>query len=132
MQKYNFFFNWPYVFFSLWQTARGLVACDHARKSVAVNYKKAIEWLTNVAEQGFVKAQMLLGDSYESGYLVEKDLKQAHKWHKLAAGNGDVDVQYILSRDYHSGFGVKRNKNKWKEWLDKAANKMDQKKLKSY
>ena len=51
------------------------------------NYKKALEKLTPLAEQGNPEAQFHLGLMFAMGRGVVQDYVQAHKWYNLSASN---------------------------------------------
>ena len=46
----------------------------------AKDYKTAAKYYTLAAEKGHSQAQYFLGELYEDGKGVEKDLKEAFKW----------------------------------------------------
>lgn len=48
------------------------------------NPSEAVNWYRKGADQGIVKAQIVLGFAYFQGEGVEKDLLQAYKWFTLA------------------------------------------------
>ena len=50
-----------------------------------VNYKKAIEWYKNAAEQGHANAQCNLGVMYYNGRGVDVNYKKAIEWYEKAA-----------------------------------------------
>ena len=52
---------------------------------VRKDYKKAVKWFTNAADQGHARAQNNLGYRYSKGLGVEKDYKKAVKWFTKAA-----------------------------------------------
>ena len=52
------------------------------------NYKKALEILKPLAEQGDAKAQFNLGGMYGLGKGVIQDYVEAHKWANVASANG--------------------------------------------
>ena len=49
-----------------------------------VDIKKAAEWFTKSADQGFENAQFMLGQCYQYGRGVEKDPVEAYKWFLVA------------------------------------------------
>ena len=64
-----------------------------------------IDSLKNVAEEGSVEAQKILGRIYSSNddFLAKPDTKEALKWYRKAAEQGDVDAQKVLGDFYISG-----------------------------
>ena len=50
------------------------------------------------AEKGDADAQYDLGDCYENGVWVDKDLKQAAEWYRKAAAQGHEDAKKALKR----------------------------------
>ncbi len=46
--------------------------------------ERAVKWWKKSAEQGYMKAQMLMGSVYLGGVKVEKDLKKADDWFDMA------------------------------------------------
>ena len=92
------------------------------------NYKEAVKWLREAAEQGHTEAQLKLGKCYYNGEGVEEDRDEAEKWlskamdeyHK-AAKNGDSDAQYELGDCYFDGCGIATNEDEAIKWWRKAA-----------
>ena len=50
--------------------------------------KKAFQWLTKAAEQGFAISQYSLGTMYENGHGVKQDKEKAFQWVEKAAEQG--------------------------------------------
>lgn len=48
---------------------------------------------SKLAKQGNAEAQFKLGEMYEEGRGVEKDLHQAHYWYEKAAAQGSLDAK---------------------------------------
>lgn len=48
--------------------------------------------------QGDAEAQFQLGECYETGDTVDKDLQQAAKWYRMAAGQGYEPASEALKR----------------------------------
>ncbi|USI88257.1 sel1 repeat family protein (plasmid) [Acinetobacter johnsonii] len=57
-------------------------------RGVHQNDKKAIEWITKAANQGYADAQNLLGIMYKNGDGVSQDYKKAKEWYGKACDNG--------------------------------------------
>lgn len=73
------------------------------------------------AEQGEAEAQLALGNLYQNGTGVDKNLKQSFKWHRRAADQGLSRAQYRLGLDYAGGLGVKLNEEEAVPWFRRAA-----------
>ena len=48
--------------------------------------------------QGDAEAQFQLGECYETGDTVDKDLQQAAKWYRMAAEQGHEPAKEALAR----------------------------------
>ncbi|MBK9575043.1 MAG: sel1 repeat family protein [Rhodoferax sp.] len=70
--------------------AEGLSAYDKK------DYATAMREFKSLALQNNAKAQYNLGNMYEHGQGVERDMKEAVKWYRLAAGQGLAHAQYSL------------------------------------
>ena len=55
-------------------------------------------WYRKSAEQGRASAQYNLGDRYEYGKGVAKDLQEARKWFAKAVAQGHTNAQDKLKR----------------------------------
>lgn len=64
----------------------------------AENYGKAREIWANSAAKGGVKSQYRLGEMYEYGVGVKKDLVEGHLWYSLAADAGSLRAERALFR----------------------------------
>ena len=84
---------------------------------VEQSYKKAIEWYTKAAEQGYAAAQHNLGLSYYKMGEYEK----AVEWYTRAAEQGLAISQNSLGVCYKDGLGVEKDISKALEWYWKAA-----------
>jgi TPR repeat protein len=84
------------------------------------NYKKALEILRPLAEQGDAEAQFKVGNIYDYGRGVSRDFKQAYKWYKLSADKGNGFSIYGLAWLYRNGQGVEKNQNKSNELIKKG------------
>jgi uncharacterized protein len=81
----------------------------------------AAYWYEQAAEQGNAYAQQMLGDVYEQGKGVEKNLALAADWREKAANRGNVQAQLKLGKMYLYGTGVARDPGKAAQWLNRAA-----------
>ena len=66
-------------------------------RGVDVNYKKAIEWLEKAADQGYDRAQYVLGGMYHHGHGVDQSDSQAMRWYAKAAAQGRKDAQAAIN-----------------------------------
>lgn len=81
-------------------------------------YSKAIDLLTEGAENGHNKSQGLLGISY----MMSDQETEGVKWIRKAAEGGDPLSFYNLAVCYEYGFGVEKNSKEAKFWVKKAEN----------
>jgi len=83
---------------------------------------KAVKWLRKAAEQGFPRAQCLLGLAYSNGEGVKKpDKVEAARWFRRAADQGLPEAQLNLGMCYVNGEGVERSDTEAVSWFRKAA-----------
>ena len=80
----------------------------------------AYEWKT-AAEQGDGLSQFALGQIYEKGRGVKRDLSQAYKWYQLAADNNIVGAQVRMADFLLSGRVKGHKPEEAAIWLNKAA-----------
>ena len=71
-----------------------------AAKQADANHQpqQSIDYLTRSAEMGYRKAQYALGNDYQNGRGVPKDLKKAAYWLDLAAQQGSTTAQQDLGK----------------------------------
>ena len=72
------------------------------------------------AEQGYPRAQQLLGECYENGYGVEQDEAKAAELYQLAHRAGYVPATCALGTCYEYGDGVEKDLDKAVELYCKA------------
>jgi TPR repeat protein len=81
--------------------------------------------LVRAAEAGFVTAQALLGQAYETGQIGpqpgQKDLERAHHWYEVAGMGGSVDSQVAMGTAYFLGRGRPKNLALALQWYREAA-----------
>ena len=97
--------------------ARALLFGEGTQKDVA----EGLEHLHFAAEHGEDFAQLLLGDLYEKGELVEKDEEQAAYWYKRGAAQGFAPCQEQLGLSYWAGIGLPVDEEKGFHYLTLAA-----------
>ncbi len=111
---------------------RQFIKC-HAGEGDAASARQAVEAITPAAEQGDVKAQMLLGRYYSWGYHNGCDNQKAIHWFEKAADNGNAEAAMLIMEIYRNdcpdGIEAEQRKAlilKWhKRWLDLLATKAD-------
>jgi len=82
------------------------------------NTDKAIEYLSQAAEGGDLKAQQFMGRYTLS---VKKDLPKALYWFSKAANSGDVNAQMYCAAAYIYGVGTSVNEDKARRYYIDAA-----------
>lgn len=88
----------------------------------AKDYAKAYRIWLPLAERGDVRAQHAVGDLYEDGYGVERDLRTAATWYARAAEQGHAESMYRLSVGYAWGLGgLERDDALAVKWLRRSA-----------
>jgi len=84
--------------------------------------KEAVKLFTVGAMNGHAGCANNLGDSYETGRGVEKDLKKAFTWYSLAAGKDVAVAQKSLGVLYKNGEGgIKKNLVLALKYIQKAS-----------
>lgn len=78
-----------------------------------------------LASMGMSEAQRILGEVYEKGYGVERDMKQSVEWYRKAAQSGNVYAQMSLGHFYDQGIGVPLDKKQAVYWFTLAATNGD-------
>lgn len=73
------------------------------------------------ADAGESWSQYTLGNHYEMGSGVKKDLAQAIRWYRKSAEQGDIDGQGALANLYFEGPAEVRDLAQGVHWLRKAA-----------
>jgi len=89
---------------ALAQNSLGQYFRNHLKNDV-----EAVKWLKLSAEQNCGIAQDNLGNMYQLGRGVEKDLEEAFRWYKRSAENGCISGQNNLGFMYVTGTGVERS-----------------------
>ena len=87
------------------------------------DYATALKEWKPLAEQGDVRAQLILGImySYSNGIGVPQDSKEAVKWYRLAAEQGDALAQFNLGIMYGAGQGVLQDNVLAHMWFNVSA-----------
>jgi len=97
---------------------------DEARsqRRVLRDQKRAVDWYTKAAEQGFAKAQFNLGRLYVLGKGVERDDAHGIEWQTKAAEQGLAEAQYAIGERYLSGANIQQDIEQALDLFNKAAN----------
>jgi len=89
--------------------------------STQEDHKKAIEWYTKAAVQGFAEAQYNLGLMYYNGQGLPQDYKEAFILFSKAAEQGLANAQGVLGVMYAKGQGIHQDYREAVKWYTKAA-----------
>lgn len=84
---------------------------------VGEDFKKAVKYLSNAAENGDAVAQYLIGVCYDNGIGISQDLERAKYWYKEAAENGVPEAQC----DYGIACTTENNMHEAEKWLLQSA-----------
>ena len=93
---------------------------------VEQNYREAFKLFRQSAGNGYVPAQLFLGDAYCSGQGVSINYNQAVFWWRKAARQGFRGAMYNLGCAYAKGLGVSKNLEIAKKWWERAAELEDE------
>lgn len=85
------------------------------------DYSEAVKWLTKSAEQGYSKAQDVLGFCYWSGKGTNQDFIKAVYWYRQAANQDNANAQRNLAVCYQNGQGVSKDMKCAVNWFKKSA-----------
>ena len=106
-----------------------LARCYLDEKGVEEDEHEILKWLGRSADQGYAKAQFILGllkkekeDLSEADDLIEKAVPGLRK----AADQGDADAMFLLATAYIDALGVEENEEEGMKLLRKAAEKGDE------
>lgn len=79
--------------------------------------KKAVFWFEKLANDGDEGGLNMMGEAYEKGIGVKKNLKEAKEYYKKAAYKGEVNSINKLIEFYKKGLGGPADKIKSIAWL---------------
>ncbi|QKV19334.1 peptidoglycan-binding protein [Oricola thermophila] len=82
---------------------------------------EAVRWYEMAAEQGFAPAQYRLGNAYEKGRGVERDLEAARVWYEQAAEQGNVNAMHNLAVLFATEIDGERDMKAAARWFIEAA-----------
>ncbi len=83
------------------------------------------EQMLSEAERGDAQAQFQIGELYDAGKGVRRDISQAFKWWLESANQGYGPAEHNVGVAYVAGLGVTRNREEAVKWLRRAAEKGD-------
>jgi TPR repeat protein len=86
-----------------------------------LDYARALELLTPLAEQGNAVAQLKLGIIYLRAEGVPRDDVAALAWLTRAAEQGQTDAQFELGIMHRDGLGTRTNGKLAMQWFQRAA-----------
>jgi TPR repeat protein len=92
-----------------------------AQRGARSTLPDAALWLRQAAEDGHLRAQLLLGVLYEDGSGVIQDYEQALEWYRLAASQGDTVAMYRVGSMLRRGVGADKDLIKAYAWCNIAA-----------
>ena len=84
-------------------------------------YNKAVDQYRKSAEKGNAEAQRKLGEMYQNGSGVKRDLPEAAKLYLKAAEQGNARAQYELGLMYNAGVGVRLDYAEAYKWYTLSA-----------
>ena len=85
--------------------------------SVPIYSAASLDEIRLKAERGDAAAQVQLGDAYDTGAGVKKDVAEAIKWYRKAAEQGNADAQFGLGASYYAGAGVLKDETEALAWF---------------
>ena len=83
----------------------------------------ALPAIRRFANEGRGWAQSDLGQLYEYGLVLPRDLSEAIYWYRSASDSGDASAQFHLGTLYELGNGVTKDRETAIEWYQLAASK---------
>ena len=86
----------------------------------AYSAAEAVKWYRLAADQGFAKAQTMLGVMYQLGEGATQDYAEAAKWFRKAAKQRFIFAQYDLGKMYAEGRGVEQDYAQAHMWFSSA------------
>lgn len=84
---------------------------------VRIDHKKSYEFAKSGAEDGWPESQVLLGDMYQFGILVNVNTKEAFEWYTRAAEQGSSNGQYALGLMHMGGIGAEQSYKESYLWM---------------
>jgi len=84
-------------------------------------YQAEFDNIKPAADAGDAVAQNRIGEMYEFGQGVKRDIDAAFGWYQKASEQGNVTAWHNLGRCYNFGTGVEQNYETAEAWYRKAA-----------
>ncbi len=81
----------------------------------------AAYWLSRSAENGYVRAQVLLASKYHTGNGLPLNYPEAARWYRAAAEQDDAIAQFNLASLYRSGTGIEKDLDEALKWYRVSA-----------
>jgi len=108
--------------FSLETKSSDIADLEQAREAAKRGqYVECYNGICRVADHGHPQAQSILGQMYEDGIGVEKNIGKAIKYYEMAASKGIPEAENRLGHILYRGKETKRNPQQACKWLTKAA-----------
>jgi TPR repeat protein len=85
------------------------------------DYRRAVYWFRQAADQGVANASYNLGVLYHQGLGVQFDIEEAIKWYEKAAQKDHPEAQYNLGIAYIEGIGVPYDPASAADYFESAA-----------
>jgi TPR repeat protein len=86
------------------------------------NDEESFKWLKKAADAGNVASFLRVGNAYQEGLGVDKDMDVAVQWYKKAAAKGVVNAMEILGYTYANGLhGTEEDYCEARKWYLDAA-----------
>ena len=99
---------------------KGDIKSRDNRLKAPEKYQEALALFKELAEQGHVLSQYMVGQLYYSG-RPEEDFEKAFDWFSKAAKQGNSDAQHDLGLMYAQGDGVYKDNKKALNFFSKSA-----------
>jgi hypothetical protein len=94
---------------------------EDAKVLIQPNPKNALDLFRRAAMNKHAAAYYKLGNYYEAGAVVDKDLEKAHALYMRAANMGVVEAQHSVAVLYQNGSGVPQDLVAASSWFQRAA-----------
>ncbi len=88
---------------------------------VQYTIKDTLPYYRERAEQGDIEAQLMMGQIFAMGDIVQADMKQAFFWFMKAAQQNRVEAQFKVAEMYLYGQGVDRDFSYAEKWALESA-----------
>lgn len=94
---------------------------ETGKGGVKEDFQKALEYYIKSANSGYVPAQVVLGQCYATGNIINKDLPKSIYWYRRAAEQGELRAQNIMGVCATCGIGMEKNISLAVSWFMSAA-----------